>query len=96
MIVDMVTFRVRSGKDQEFEAHHQEWIKLMQRSRGFISQVMLRNLEEPSEYVAEIRWVNKDYRDRFSAQTDKESKTLAQKGASILEAAPLHRLLESV
>ena len=96
MIVDMVIFRVKGGKDQEFEAHHQEWARLMRRSRGFINQVMLRNLEEPAEYVAEIRWVNKDYRDRFSAHEDQESKTLAQKSSSILEAAPLHRLLESV
>jgi heme-degrading monooxygenase HmoA len=96
MIVDLVTFRIRSGKDQEFEAHQQEWIKLMRRSRGFITQVMLRNLEEPGEYLAEVRWVNKDYRDRFSAHEDPESKVLVQKSASILEGPPLHRLLESV
>ncbi|PYT34350.1 MAG: hypothetical protein DMF52_13175 [Acidobacteria bacterium] len=96
MIVDLVNFRVRSGKDQEFEALHQEWIKLMRRSRGFINQVMLRSVEEPGEFFAEIRWVNKDYRDRFSAHEDKESKALGQKSASILEGPPVHRLLESV
>ena len=96
MIVDLVTFRVRSGKDQEFEAQQQEWIKLMRRSRGFITQVTLRSLEDPAEYLAEVRWVNKDYRDRFSAHEDKESKALVQKSASILEGSPLHRLLESV
>ena len=96
MIVDLVTFRVRNGKDQEFEALHQEWIRLMRRSRGFINQVMLRSVEEPSEYLAEIRWVNRDYRDRFSAQEDKESKALGQKSAAILEGPPVHRLLESV
>jgi len=96
MIVDLVNFRVRSGKDQEFEALHQEWIKLMRGSRGFINQVMLRSVEEPGEFFAEIRWVNKDYRDRFSAHEDKESKALGQKSASILEGPPVHRLLESV
>ena len=96
MIVDLVTFRIRSGKDQEFEALQQEWIKLMRRSRGFINQVMMRSLEEPAEYIGEVRWVNKDYRDRFSAHEDRESKALVQKGASILEGPPLHRLLESV
>ncbi len=96
MIVDLVTFRVRSGKEQEFEAHQQEWMKLMHRSRGFINQVMLRSLEDPCEYHAEVRWVNKEYRDRFSAHEDKDSKALVQKSASILEGPPAHRLLESV
>ena len=66
MIVDLVTFRVKSGKEQEFEAQQQEWAALMRRARGFINQVLMRNLENPSEYQAEVRWVNRDYRDRFS------------------------------
>lgn len=96
MIVDLVTFRVKSGKDQEFEAHQQEWLALMRRSRGFINQVIMRSLENPSEYYAEVRWVNRDYRDRFSAHEDKESRALVQKGSAILDGPPGHRLLESV
>jgi len=96
MIVDLVTFRVRSGKEQEFEAQQQEWNALMRRSRGFITQVLLRSLENPCEYHAEVRWVNRDYRDRFSAQEDRDSKSLAQKRAAILDGAPSHRLLESI
>jgi len=96
MIVDLVTFRVKSGKEQEFEALHQDTLKLMRRSRGFISQVVLRNLEDPAEYHAEVRWVSKEYRDRFSARADGDSSALLQRGASILEGAPAHRLLEPV
>lgn len=96
MIVDLITFHVRLGKDQEFEAHQQDWLKLMRRSRGFINQVMLKSLEEPGEYLAEVRWVNREYRDRFSSQEDREAKTLAQKSAAVLEGPPIHRLLESV
>ena len=96
MIVDLVTYRVRNGKEQEFEAQQQEWTRLMRRSRGFIGQVMLKSVDEPGEYHAEVRWVNKDYRDRFSAHEDKESQALLQKSASILEGPPAHRLLESV
>lgn len=96
MIVDRVTFRVRSGREQEFEAQQQEWTKRMRRSRGFINLVMLRNLDDPSEYQAEVRWVNRDYCDRFAAQEDKESRALVQKSAAILEGPPSHRLLESV
>jgi heme-degrading monooxygenase HmoA len=96
MIVDLVTYRVRNGKEHEFEAQQQEWTKLMRRSRGFIGQVMLKSLDEPREYHAEVRWVNRDYRDRFSAHEDKESQALVQKSASILEGPPAHRLLESV
>ena len=62
----------------------------------FIGQVLMRSTEDPTEYHAEVRWVNRDYRDRFSAHEDRESKALVQKGASILEGPPLHRLLESV
>ncbi len=68
----------------------------MRRSRGFISQVMLRSLEDPTEYHAECRWVSKDYHDRFSVREDKESRALVQKSASILEGPPVHRLLEHV
>jgi len=96
MIVDLITFRVRSGKEQEFEVHQQEWVKLMRRSRGFINQVVLRSLDDPAEYHAEVRWVNRDYRDRFSAHEDRESKSLVQQGSAILDGPPTHRLLEYV
>ena len=59
---------------------------------GFINQVVLRSLDDPAEYHAEVRWVNRDYRDRFSAHEDKATQALLQKGAAILEAAPTHRL----
>ncbi|OLD64946.1 MAG: hypothetical protein AUI47_03540 [Acidobacteria bacterium 13_1_40CM_2_68_5] len=96
MIVDLVTFRVRSGKAQEFEAHQQEWLKLMRRSRGFINQVVLRSLDDPTEYHAEVRWVNRDYYDRFSAHQDGESQALVQKGTAVLDGPPTHRLLEYI
>ena len=96
MIVDQVTFRVKSGKEQEFEAQQQEWTALMRRARGFINQVLLRSLENPTEYHAEVRWVNRDYRDLFSAQEDREGKALAQKRSVLLDGPPTHRLLESI
>jgi heme-degrading monooxygenase HmoA len=96
MIVDLVTFRVRRGKEDEFELQQEEWLKLMRRTRGFINQVTFRNVEDPCEYHTEVRWVNRDYRDRFSTHEDKESKALVQKGTGILEGPPVHRILESV
>ena len=96
MIVDLVMFRVRRGKEEEFEQQQQEWLKLMRRTRGFITQVTFRSVEDPCEYHAEVRWVNKDYRDRFKEHEDKDSKALAQKGSAILEGPPVHRVLESV
>jgi heme-degrading monooxygenase HmoA len=96
MVVDLVTFRVKRGKQQEFERHNEEWVRLMRRSRGFIAQVLMRSADDPGEYHAEIRWVNRDYRDRFAAGDDLESKSLRQKSAAILDAAPAHRLLEYV
>jgi heme-degrading monooxygenase HmoA len=96
MIVDQVTFRVKSGREQEFEAQQQEWTALMRRARGFINQVLLRSLENPAEYHAEVRWVNREYRDRFSAEEDRENKALAQKRSVLLDGPPSHRLLESI
>lgn len=96
MIVDQVTFRVKSGKEQEFETQQQEWIALMRRARGFINQVLLRSLENPAEYHADVRWVNRDYRDLFAAQDDRENRALAQKRSSLLDGAPSHSLLESI
>ena len=96
MIVDLVTFRVRNGKEQEFEALHQETLRLMRRSRGFINQVMLRSLDDPQEYHAEVRWVSREYRDRFSSQEGGDPDPLRQKSSAVLEGPPTHRLLEPV
>lgn len=96
MVVDLVTFRVKRGKQQEFERHNEDWVRLMRRARGFITQVLMRSADDPAEYHAEVRWVNRDYRDRFAAHDDKESKALFQRSAAILETAPAHRLLEYV
>ena len=57
MIVDLVTFRVKKGKEQDFEQHVEEWGRQMRRSRGFISHVLLRNPEDPGEYFAQVRWM---------------------------------------
>jgi heme-degrading monooxygenase HmoA len=96
MVVDLVTFRVKRGKQQEFEKHSEEWLGALRRTRGFIAQVLMRSTEDPTEYHAEVRWVNRDYRDRFSAQEDGGVKALAQKSSALLEEPPVHRLLEYV
>jgi heme-degrading monooxygenase HmoA len=96
MVVDLVTFRVQRGKQQEFEIHNEDWVGLMRKARGFIAQVLMRSADDPTEYHAEIRWVNRDYRDRFAAHDDGESKALAQRAAALLEGPPTHRLVEYV
>ncbi len=96
MVIDLITFRVKKGKEKEFEMNQEEWVKLMRRARGFITQVLMRSSEDPAEFHAEVRWVNREYRDRFAAHEEKESKALVQKGASILDGPPAHRLLEPI
>jgi heme-degrading monooxygenase HmoA len=96
MVVDVVTYHVKKGKEKEFERHQEEWAGLMRRARGFIAQILLRNAEDPAEYHAEVRWVNRDYRDRFFAHEDRDSQALVQKSAAILEGPPAHRLLEPI
>ena len=95
MIVDLVTFRVRKDKLQEFQKHTDDRLKLLRGSRGFISHVLMRNVEDPTEFRAEVRWVNREYRDRFETGEDAESRALTQKGTAILESPPTHCLLES-
>jgi len=96
MVVDLVSFRVKRGKEQEFERQNDEWLALMRRARGFIGQVLMRNAEDPAEYHAEVRWVSKEYRDRFATHEDASSKALLQRGAALLDGPPTHRLLEQV
>lgn len=95
MIVDLVTFRVKQDRVQDFERHNEEWLRLMRRSRGFVTQSLMRHLDRPGEYVAAVRWVNRDYRDRFHAAGDGERDALRQKAAEILEGPPASVLLES-
>ncbi len=96
MIVEQITFRVRRGAQHEFERHVAEWTALMRRSRGFVTQILMRNANEPTEYRAEVRWVSREYRDRFSAHDDSEARALAERGAAALEGAPTHGLFEVV
>jgi quinol monooxygenase YgiN len=96
MIVDLVTFRVRQDRVQDFERHNDEWLRLMRRTRGFVTQSLMRNLDRPGEFLAAVRWVNRDYRDRFHSTDDAERRALQQKGRDILEDAPTSVLLENV
>ena len=96
MIVDLVTFRVKTDKASEFERHCDDWARQMKRARGFVTQHMMRRIDRPGEYLATVRWVNRDYRDRFHAEEDAERRTLQQKARDLLDAPPDSRLVESV
>jgi heme-degrading monooxygenase HmoA len=96
MVVDLVTFRVKSGRQADFERHCEDWARLLRRSRGFIGQVLLRNVEDPTEYRAEVRWVSREYRDRFAGRQDAETQALLKASATLLESAPGRTLLEAV
>lgn len=95
MITDLVTFRVKQDRAKDFERHNDEWVRLMRRSRGFVTQTLMRRIDRPGEYLASVRWVNRDFRDRFHAADDAERAALKQKAAEILEGAPTSVLLES-
>ena len=94
MIVDLVTYRVRADKASEFERHCDDWMRQMKRARGFVTQHMMRRIDKPGEYLATVRWVNRDYRDRFHAATDQESQALRHKGGELFDAPPLSDLYE--
>jgi heme-degrading monooxygenase HmoA len=95
MIVDLVTFRVKAEKASEFERHCDDWTRQMKRARGFVTQHMMRRLDRPGEYLATVRWVSRDYRDRFHAGSDPEMQALRHRGGELLEAPPQSVLYES-
>jgi quinol monooxygenase YgiN len=96
MIIDVVSFRVKPQRVQDFLRHNDEWVRLMRRARGFVTQALFRNLDRPGEYVAQVSWVNRDYRDRFHAGDDAERRALQDQGREFLEAAPSSTLVETV
>ena len=96
MVIDLITFKVKQGKEREFERRHEDWVRLLRRSRGFISEVLMRNVDQAAEYRAEVRWTSRDYRDRFSAHEEREAALLAQSGAAPLDGPAARTLLEIV
>jgi heme-degrading monooxygenase HmoA len=96
MVVDLISFRVKADRVREFERHNEDWHRLMRRTRGFVTQSLMRNIERPGEFVATVRWVSRDYRDRFVAAEDAERRSLHQQGRDILEAPPVSVLLENL
>jgi heme-degrading monooxygenase HmoA len=96
MVVDLISFRVKHDRIREFERHNEDWLRLMRRTRGFVTQSLMRNVERPGEFVATVRWVSRDYRDRFVGADDAERRSLHQQGRDILEAPPVSVLLESL
>ncbi len=96
MIVDLISYRVQSGKESEFEAQQQEWQQVMRGARGFIGQILMRSLDDPAQYHAEVRWASREYHERFGSGENAEGRRLAQKLTSVLESPPAHRLLEYV
>ena len=96
MVIDLITFRVRRGREREFEDQQATLLRLMRRSGGFIAQVLMRSADDPTEYRAEVRWVSRDYRDRFNAHGDPEVRGAMERSAALFDAPPTYALLEIV
>jgi len=96
MIIELVSFRVKADRIPEFEHHNEEWVKLMRRARGFVTHALMRSLDRPAEFTSEVRWVNRDYRDRFHAVDDADRRALHQKARDLFEGAPDSQLVETV
>ena len=96
MIIDVVSFHVKPQRVQDFLRHNEEWVRLMRRARGFVTQTMFRSLDRPGEFVAQVSWVNRDYRDRFHTGDDADRRALQDQAREFLEAAPASNLVETV
>jgi heme-degrading monooxygenase HmoA len=96
VVVEWTIYRVREGMGGEFEARAEERLGVLKRARGFITQSLMRNADDPGEYRAEIRWVSREYRDRFLARHEADGKAFDEKLSKLLDAPATHCLLEPV
>ena len=96
MIIDVVRFHVKPQRAQDFLRHNEDWVRLMRRARGFVTQTMFKSLDAPGEYVAQVSWVSRDYRDRFHSGDDADRHALQEAARDMLEGAPVSTLVESV
>ncbi|MGH9750848.1 MAG: antibiotic biosynthesis monooxygenase [Candidatus Polarisedimenticolia bacterium] len=96
MVVEQLSFRVRRGREADFEKDRQALHAALRRAQGFVTLAWYRGVENAAEQVAEIRWASRDYRDRFAATDDKETVALRARAAERLEAPPAARLLEPI
>lgn len=96
MIIDVVRFAVKPQKVQDFLRHNEEWVRLMRRARGFVNQNLFRSLDHSGEYVAQVSWVSRDYRDRFHSGDDADRTTLQDQARDFLESAPNSTLVEPI
>ncbi len=95
MVVEIVTYRVRRGKEEEFEKHQEDRTRRLRRARGFMALRLLRNAEGPGEYQAEIRWASRDLRDRALAAGG-PAEAAGDALDTILESPPNRRLFEEI
>ncbi|HZN02445.1 MAG TPA: antibiotic biosynthesis monooxygenase [Candidatus Polarisedimenticolia bacterium] len=96
MIIELVSFRVKTDRIPDFERHNEEWVRLMRRARGYVTHSLMRSLDSPAEFTSEVRWVNRDYRDRFHAIDDAERRALHQNARDLFDGPPDSRLVETI
>ena len=96
MIIEQTTYRLRAGKSAEFEKRSQERLQSLRRARGFVTQIVMRNADDPAEYRMELRWANREYRDRYQAQEESLGRGPHQAIAALLEGPPVRSLFEFV
>jgi hypothetical protein len=95
VIVEIVTYRVRRGREEEFEKHQEERTRRLRRAGGFVALRLLRNAEGGGEYRAEVRWAGRDYRDRAIAPGG-PADAAGDHLDTILEAPPDRHLFEEI
>jgi len=95
VVVEIVTFRVRRGREEEFEKHQEERTRRLRRARGFVAMRVLRSAEGDGGYQAEVRWAGRDYRDRAIAPGG-PADAAGDLVDTILEGPPNRHLFEEI
>lgn len=96
MVVERITYRVKRDRMADFESLAAESFAMLRRARGFVTFTLARSIDDPAELHADIRWVNRSYRDRFASAPDAAAKALEGRREALLEGPPTHRLIETL
>jgi heme-degrading monooxygenase HmoA len=79
MYVIIWEYRVRRGKQAEFEATYSPngaWAKLFKKDAGYLGTTFIRDTNDPQRYLTIDRWISKEAYENFLHQREKEYKAL--------------------
>jgi|OSPMetMinimDraft_2_1075162.scaffolds.fasta_scaffold00729_5 heme-degrading monooxygenase HmoA len=86
-----IHYRVKPGRERDFEEAFGRVVEFLRSRPGVIEARLYRNVNDPREYLVYSEWTDLDsFREFVSSQAYRET---TQYGREILEGRPVHRVL---